>query len=409
MEHFGRPVRLCNNWLGQICIEVVIEHTIEVEMTGLFFGLGKKLLSPKPRKTQKYSAQGGFSIKSFEKYKLPPSIVTTLINAANHSLALGTWKSYKTAEQHILRLEKDTGVKMRMPFGTKETLVYIGWLKDARKVAAATIEKYLSGIRMLHLKQGYNVPALRPDIVKTVLVGLEQQENVEKRLGGKTERLAVTTSVLKLIKHELQKKDNWAIARKRLVWSVCLNAFHGSFRVHEILARDGMEFDLSSTLLGKDIKVENWLENEKQIKVLKVWLKTPKEQRKGQGVMVEIFETKSELCPVAAFEKWRKVSKVAMTKTKPAFRLEYGSLYTGKAFNADLKALLSKHIDYNKKKILSHSFRAGLATVMAQNGYSDSDIMRIGRWNSSAFLCYVKLNRVKRMKISREITKRLEL
>ena len=76
--------------------------------------------------------------------------------------------------------------------------------------------------------------------------------------------------------------------------------------------------------------------------------------------------------------------------------MENGALYTGKAFNTDLKSLLGPHLDYNKNKILAHSFRAGIATVMAQNGYSDGEIMRMGRWHSSAFLAYVKLDRVKR-------------
>ena len=119
-----------------------------------------------------------------------------LIGAANQSLAKNTWSSYKTAERHILRVEKDTGIKLRLPFGTTETLLYIGWLKDVRKVSVGTIEKYLSGIRLMHLKEGHNVPALRPDIVRSVLVGMEQQENVEKRLKGKAERLAVTISAL---------------------------------------------------------------------------------------------------------------------------------------------------------------------------------------------------------------------
>ena len=365
-------------------------------------------MSPKATKKQKYSKHGGFSARTFGNYKLPASIVTTLISAANHSLAKTTFKSYKTAENHILRIERDLGMKMRMPFGTRETLLYIGWLKNERRVAVGTIEKYLAGIRLMHLKNGYNVPALRPDIVKSVLTGFEQQENVEKRLKGKSERMAVTTSVLKLIKHELKKK-NWTLSKKRLMWAICLVAFHGSFRIHEILARLSLEYDETSTLMGKDIKVEKWVENGVETKVLKIWLKSPKETRKGQGVMIEVFETKSEFCPVAAYLKWKHVSKVASIPTKPAFRLENGALYTGNEFNKDLKSLLGKHLDYNKHKILAHSFRAGLATVMAQNGYSDSEIMRIGRWHSSSFLAYIKLERVKRMAISREIIKTLNL
>jgi len=36
---------------------------------------------------------------------------------------------------------------LRFPFGTREVLVYIGYLRKNRKVAGATIEKYLTGVR----------------------------------------------------------------------------------------------------------------------------------------------------------------------------------------------------------------------------------------------------------------------
>ena len=108
-----------------------------------------------------------------------------------------------------------------------------------------------------------------------------------------------------------------------------------------------------------------------------------------------MFETQTELCPVAVFEKLERVSKLAISTSKPAFRLENGSLYTGK--------LLGKHIDYGKNKILSHSFRAGLVTAMTRLGYSDDDICRIGRWHSQSFVNYLKTARIKRMKIAKEM------
>ena len=239
------------------------------------------MYSPKISKVRKYGDHGGYSVKTFDKYKLPASIVRTLVTAANHSLAKTTWSSYKTAERHVFRIEKETGIKLRMPFGTHEALMYIGWLKNSRNVSVSTIDKYLSGIRLMHLKEGYNVPALRPDIVQSVLVGLEQQENVEKRLKGKVERLAVTKSVLKLIKHELKKK-NWSLAKKRIIWAICLLAFHGSFRIHELLSREMSSFDPSATLLLKDINIEECDVNNEPIKMLKIWLKSPKEQKKGR-------------------------------------------------------------------------------------------------------------------------------
>lgn len=364
------------------------------------------LRSPKISRTQKYSKNGGYSTKTFEKYRLPPSIVTTLITAANHSLAKSTWKSYRTAENHIRKCEKQTGIKLRFPFGTKETLTYIGWLLKFRKVSANTVEKYMSGIRLAHLKSGFVVPALKPEIVKAVIEGAAQAERVKERLENKAERLAVTPATLKLIKHEL-KKSNLPIIRKRLIWLVCTLAFNGSFRIGELLANDNMHYDPQTCLLGRDISVENWHKNGENTKLIKVWLKSPKELKFGKGVMVEVFETNTEICPVAALEKWKKQSKSAMTSTKPAFRLEDGSLYNGNLFNRDLEKLLGKHINYKETKILSHSFRAGLATAMAKLGYTDDEICKIGRWNSQAFIHYVKTARLKRMKIAREMAEKM--
>lgn len=330
----------------------------------------------------------------------------TLVTAANYSLAKTTWKSYQTAENHIKKCEKQTGVKLRFPFGNRETLTYIGWLLEVRKVSASTVEKYLSGIRLAHLKAGFAVPALKPDIIKAIIDGKAQSEKIHARLENKAERLAVTPSTLKLIRHELQK-SNWPIAKKRLTWLVATIAFNGSFRIGELLSTNESQFDQQTCLLGRDISIENWSQDGESLKLLKIWLKCPKELKFGKGIMVEVFETKTKLCPVAALEKWKAASKIATTASKPAFRLENGLLYTGKQFNKDLEKLLGKHIDYKSTKILSHSFRAGLATAMAKLGYSDEEICKIGRWNSTAFVNYVKTARIKRMKIAREMATKM--
>ena len=136
-------------------------------------------------------------------------------------------------------------------------MTYIGWLIDSRKVSAKTVEKYLSGIRLVHMKEGFNVPALRPEIVKAILAGLAQKEKIDLRLGKKAERLPVTISVLDLIRNELIKSP-WPVARKRMILTVCYLAFFGSFRIHEILAREKMQFDVQTTLLGNNLRVEFW-------------------------------------------------------------------------------------------------------------------------------------------------------
>ena len=73
----------------------------------------------------------------------------------------------------------------------------------------------------------------------------------------------------------------------------------------------------------------------------------------------------------------------ASKEDSAAFRSPLGWAYRKHAFNEDIKSLLGKYITYGK--ISSHSFRAGLASLMAQAGYKDETIMAVGRWSSDAF------------------------
>ena len=114
-------------------------------------------------------------------------------------------------------------------------------------------------------------------------------------------------------------------------------------------------------------------------------------------------------CPISAYKKWYKVSSVKHTQGKPVFREDSGKCYTGKKFNRDLKALLGPHMNYDQGRILAHSCRSGLATSMAQMGYSDTKIQQIGRWTSQAYLRYVKTARTKRSRIARELASRMEV
>jgi hypothetical protein len=208
---------------------------------------------PVPEVQAKYSkvVKGGYDAKSFSNYKLPTNIVTCLVEAANSSLSKNTWMSYKTAENHLLRAEKSTGVKMTMPMTDAMLLAYIGFLLIERKVGGATLSQYLSGLRTVHLKHGVFPPLLRPDIVQSIVKGTENLDMLKK----KKPRLAVTLPVLKLLK-ETVRRSRMTNEKKRLIWMVACLAFHGSFRIHELLSRKKKQFDLQTTLMGNDVFLE---------------------------------------------------------------------------------------------------------------------------------------------------------
>ena len=103
---------------------------------------------------------GGFDRNTFSRLGLSHNLVQTLVEAANHSLAATSWKSYSTAERHIERAQKFTGMIMTFPFSLDSTLAYVGYLLadnsiGGRGIQGKSVEKYLSGIMMCHMQRGY--------------------------------------------------------------------------------------------------------------------------------------------------------------------------------------------------------------------------------------------------------------
>jgi hypothetical protein len=242
-------------------------------------------------------------------------------------------------------------------------------------------------------------PNIRSNLVKFLLQGKKNMDNMKDKTCGTVKRLPMTMTVMKLLKEEIRR---WEvdINRKLLVWAVATIAFHGAFRIHELLNKVEGEFDPDFALLGKDIKVKNEGNNMKKIEIK---LKCPKENRSNKAVVVDIFESGGTLCPVKAYTRWRDRAKP--TDDLPAFRDANGIPLTGKKMNNYLRLLLGKHVDYDKAKFTGHSFRIGLATTLGSLGFSTDDIKEAGRWSSNAYEVYMKLPRKRRLAVAEKIGK----
>ena len=108
-------------------------------------------------------------------------------------------------------------------------IAFVGWFMTVRKISSKSISQYLSGLRIVHLKNGALPGNLRPDIVQTILKGHSKND-----LSQKPPRLAMTIPVMKLLK-KLLTVSNMSLEKKRLLWTISCVAFHGSFRIHELL------------------------------------------------------------------------------------------------------------------------------------------------------------------------------
>lgn len=269
-------------------------------------------------------------------------------------------------------------------------------MTESRGLQSATILSYFSGFRMLHLLLGHHSPCLRSDIVRQLLQGSTNLERAKAFLHGKKRRIAVTFDLLYKLKLALFT-SHLPIRHRRLIWFTATLAFMGSFRIHEILPRLKQSID-PTTLLHRDTSLSNLLMDGQPNRVLTVHLKNPKEDKLQHGVKVDIFEISGPsawMCPIHAYDSLVQ-DILHPNPSSPIATLPNGAHYTGADFNANLKLLLSPYVDYTLHQVLSHSFRAGLATAMSRAGFSDDEIRQTGRWRSAAFLCYIKTARTSR-------------
>lgn len=368
-------------------------------------------VEPTPTARPKYSIRGGFSASSFSRLGLPTSLILPLVGAANHSLAATSWGSYSTAEAHVRRVEKYSGIKLVFPFSLKSTLAYVGFLlapktEGGREIQGKSVEKYLSAIRLLHMQKGHFSPWIRPEVVKQITRGASNRDQLLKRMQAKTGRLAMTPDLMRRLKINLREAA-MIRSRKRLIWAVSTVSWAGALRVHELLARNTDTYDPLTTLLAADITVCQVVTADRVTQALKIHLKHPKEERLSAGVIIDVFATNDFMCPVKAYMDWRRDKCVTLTSHRPLFRVTGGRNYTGAMFNVDLRKLMGEETDYSKSPITSHSFRAGIATFMAKVGYSDEEIMAIGRWHSRAFLTYIKAPREVRARMAEELARKV--
>ena len=142
---------------------------------------------------------------------------------------------------------------------------------------------------MYHIAAGFNEPCLREPIVKLILKGQSNLDNLRKRIEGKMGRLPVTVNLMKLIKLELSKV-RWSMEEVRLFWAVACLAWGGLFRIHELLSRDEREYDAQTTLLWRDIKMSETKIEGRMVKTISVHVKSPKVERIGNGDNIMVFE-----------------------------------------------------------------------------------------------------------------------
>ena len=87
--------------------------------------------------------------------KVLKETIGVLRKVVNDSLSKNTWRAFEVALSHIAKAEQMTGMKLSFPFIQATTYTYVVYLIK-RGLRAATVRKYMPGLRKAHITRGYH-------------------------------------------------------------------------------------------------------------------------------------------------------------------------------------------------------------------------------------------------------------
>lgn len=259
---------------------------------------------------------------------------------------------------------------------------YVSYLAN-QNLKHGTIKVYLSAVRHLQIKYGMNDPfaqAAWPQL-DLVMRGIKRVE--AEKSGGKRERLPISPCLLKKL------KDIWSPHSKehdtKMIWAACCLCFFAFLRAGEMTVPSDQAYDASVHLSIQDIAVDD----SKNPSVLRIRIKQSKTDPFRRGVDLYVGKTGSQLCPVTSMLAYLCSRGMA---AGPLFSFKDGRVLTRQRFVEAVRDGLQK-CGIDATKYAGHSFRIGAATTAAAKGVEDALIKTLGRWESLAYLQYVKIPR----------------
>ena len=205
-------------------------------------------------------------------------------------------------------------------------------------------------------------------------------------------RLPITPQILQKMFRawsQLHERD------AHMLQAACCLGFFGFLRAAEFTTPSWAEFDKDAHLTIADIAVDS----QTYPSIIQVHIKQSKTDPFRQGVFIYIGKSHAAICPVAIITRYLAVRGSARG---PLFLCADGSPLSRNTLVTKVRAALAQ-AGIDSHAYSGHSFRIGAATTAAKNGVEDSLIQILGRWQSSAYLRYVKLPREQLAAISQSL------
>ena len=296
-------------------------------------------------------------------------------------LAPSTQKTYHSAKLRFIKFCNSAAI-IPTPLSEDTLCFYVSKLAD-QGLAHSTIKAYLSAARHLHISSGFPEPRLGDmPRLSQIMKGIKSHQAKQGR--KPKPRLPITPAILQKIRKEIFKNPSF---NNKMLWATCTLCFFGFLRSGEICVPSEQEYDAGAHLSFSDVAIDNF----SSPSTMQVRIKASKTDPFRIGVDIYLGRASSGLCPISAMLQYLSVRG---GESGPLFRSDDGKPLTRPRFVEELRGVLQA-ANVPSSHYSGHSFRIGAATTAAECGIPDSTIQLLGRWESSAYLLYVRTPREK--------------
>lgn len=356
------------------------------------------MLDKKSCKVRSRYGEGGiFKERDFTEKGINQRAAATLSKLVNSSRSTNSWRQDDAVQNVVDTVSVEWGIELTPPWSTAMALTFVAACAE-KNLRAETVRQYISSIKTRHRQLSMSVDGLEGYMLNAAIMGIAKSQPEKTRFRG-----AITPQMLRILKEKAYLYAN-NLEDEATLWLVCTLLFHCALRGSEILAARGDEIVENKTMLWSALRLECKTVGGKEEIYLRVEVKGQKQIKGNQTQVLELYEMKTDLCPIAAL---RRVLEVAINpKEGPVARWSSGIMITTSFMNKFLKETLQEHVDWDQSTISTHSFRAGLPTLLTNIGEKDNTIQDVGRWKSTAYKLYQKegsRNVAERLKLFRRI------
>ena len=277
------------------------------------------------------------------------ALVQQCYSFLNHGLAPSTHRSYASTEAKFISFCQE-----------------LGKLHPSRTLQPLSIKVYLSGIRALHIKQGFPDPLVDCLRLQRVIRGIKRCQGTPSAT-----RLPITDDLMLVIWQSLDP----GLPDHMMFWAACFLGYFGFLGTSEFTVPNLSSFSPSLHLSAQDIAVDS----SSAPSSMRIQIKGSKTDPFRKGCFIHIGLGKYPLCAVHAMMTYLAARGDA---PGPLFLFAKGQPLTPTRLTDWLRQIMTSA--WISGNFSSHSFRIGAATVAARRGIPDHLIQTMGRWSSNA-------------------------